>query len=101
MAVTVPLLSVLNETPSSTGESGPLSTVAGTIVLGQMVCWAVAFEEQANPTARPKSAVTACFKNFNLDVLAAVSFPLSVYKERSAIPMCPHWIDLAVCCLSL
>jgi hypothetical protein len=76
MAVMVPLVSALNETPSSSGESGPLSTVAGTIVLGQMVCWAAAFAQQANTAARPKSPALAFLKNFVLDFVAA-AFPLT------------------------
>src|SRR6267154_2362914 len=41
MAVTVPLVSALSETPSSTGPLDPLSTVAGTLMLGQSVYLAV------------------------------------------------------------
>jgi len=75
MPVMLPLLSALNETPSSTGPLGPLSTVAGTFVLGQIVCWAAALAEQANTRPRPKD-ITAptCLKKFVINVLTA-AFP--------------------------
>ena len=49
----LPLVSDLKETPSSRGESGPASTVAGTVLLGQIVCWA---EE---PGTQPNRITTA------------------------------------------
>jgi hypothetical protein len=66
-------VSALNETPSSIGPLGPLSTFAGTVVLDQMVCWAAALAEQAKTTARPNSTAPAYLKNFVLDVLVAAS----------------------------
>jgi hypothetical protein len=79
MAVIVPLVSALNKTPSSTGPEDPLSTVAGTIVLGQMVCWAVALVEQAKTIARPNSTAPTCLKNLVSDVLVVAS-PLARWK---------------------
>jgi hypothetical protein len=75
----VPLVSALNKTPNSTGPEDPLSTVAGTIVLGQMVCWAFALVEQANTIANPNSTAPRCLRNFALDVLVVES-PLAHWK---------------------
>jgi len=75
----MPFVSALNKTPNSTGPEDPLSTVAGTIVLGQMVCWAFALAEQANTIASPKSTAGRCLKNFALDVLVVAS-PLAHWK---------------------
>ncbi len=66
-----PLVSALNKTPSSTGPLDPLSTVAGTIVLGQIVRWAVALAEHAKTTARPNSAAPVYLQNFVLDAAAS------------------------------
>ena len=75
MAVMVPLVSALSETPSSTGPLDPLSTVAGTLVLDQMVCWAAALAEQANTRLRPKDiSAPTCLKKFVIDALTA-AFP--------------------------
>jgi hypothetical protein len=73
MAVMLPLVSALNETPNSSGPLGPLSTFAGTIVLGQMVCWAAALAEQAKTIANPSRTAPAYLKNSVMDVLVAAS----------------------------
>src|SRR5258708_24858471 len=83
MAVMVPPVSALNETPSSTGPTGPLSIVAGTIELGQMVCCARVLAEQAKAKARPNSTAPACCNNV-LDVLVA-AYPLAREKIPSVI----------------
>jgi len=70
MPVMLPLLSALNETPVSIGPLYPLSTVAGTIVAGQMVCWAAALAAQAKTTAKPNSTPPAYLRNFVLEILA-------------------------------
>jgi hypothetical protein len=75
MAVTVPLVSAVNETPSSTGPLDPLSTVAGTLVFDQMVCWAAKLAAQANTRPRPKDiSAPTCLKKFVIDALTA-AFP--------------------------
>src|SRR5882762_9297503 len=58
MPVTKPLVSARKLTPSSTGESGPTSGVAGTAVLAQIVRSVCAKElnEQPKTTASAKSA---------------------------------------------
>jgi hypothetical protein len=63
----------LNETPNSTAELDPLSTVAGTAVLGHMVCCAAALPAQAKAAAKDNSAAPAYLRNFVLDVLVAAA----------------------------
>jgi len=79
MAVTVPLVSAVNETPISSGPLNPLSTVAGTIVLGQMVCWAAAVAAQAKTTAKQNSTAPAYLRNFVSEILVLES-PLARLK---------------------
>jgi hypothetical protein len=74
MPVMVPLTSALKETPSSTAPPDPLLTVAGTVLPGQMVCWAAAFAPQTKTTIRPNSIAPARLKNFALNVSAASFF---------------------------
>jgi len=69
----VPLVSALNETPSSADPLNPLSNVAGTIVLGQMVCWAAALAAQAKTTAKPNSTAPTYLRNFVLEILPLAS----------------------------
>src|SRR5258708_18183994 len=63
MPVMVPLVSDLNETPSSTAPVAPLSTEAGTAVLGQIVCWADMLVQKDNAIARLIAAIPVCLKN--------------------------------------
>ena len=56
----VPLVSALNETPSSIDPVCPLSTVAGTAVLGQIVCWARVLAALANIKIAPNNAGMTC-----------------------------------------
>jgi hypothetical protein len=73
MPVMTPLTSDLNETPNSSGPLLPLSIAAGTVLLGQIVCCAATFGEQAKTPARPNSIAPTYLKHFILDVLVAVS----------------------------
>src|SRR5882757_1837138 len=77
MPVTKPLVSARKLTPSSTGESGPTSGVAGTAVLAQIVRWVCAKElnEQPKTAASVKSASLTYFNFFGLDVPPGISAP--------------------------
>jgi hypothetical protein len=70
-----PFVSDLKITPSSTGESGPTSVVAGTVEFGQIVNWVCAeeFNEQPNATTSTRSTFLAYFNLLGLNAPPAVS----------------------------
>ena len=77
MPVIVPFVSALNATPSSTGPLGPLSTVAGTVVLGQIVCWAAAVRGKSKRMATINNAAK-CFYSSMWDLIATNAHTYSV-----------------------
>src|ERR1700739_3591427 len=86
MPVMVPLTSDLKETPSSTALLGPLSTVAGTVELDQMVCcWASALALQPQATAQTNSAAPASFGNSTRDVFVAARLAIG-FMEPARVP---------------
>src|SRR5882762_9793910 len=64
MPVMVPLVSDLNVTPSSTGPVAPLSTEAGTAVLGQIVCCADTLAQNTIAIPRLMKAIPAYLIHF-------------------------------------